>query len=303
MTPPSAWLSRRELVASLGLGIAASRLLGCRPKTAIPSDYDYALPAFQRAPAFPGGVPPASSITPEWAAASYNNFYEFGTEKERVWERALALRARPWTVEVSGLCHAPRTFDLDELLGFDMEERVYRHRCVEAWAMVVPWVGFPLRSLLDAVQPMGDAGFVRFESLGDETQMPGIGEQPWYPWPYFEALRIDEATHPLAFVAAGIYGHPLPNQHGAPLRLVLPWKYGFKSLKSLVKIELVAEQPGTFWNELVAEEYSFLGNVRPDLPHPRWSQASERMIPSGERVPTRMFNGYAKDVAHLYSSV
>ena len=302
MTSESAWLNRRQLVAGLGLGVAASRLIGCRPKGAIPTQYAYDLAPFERNPSFSGGLAPAESITPEWAAASYNNFYEFGTDKGRVWERARSLRVRPWTVEIGGLCHRPRTFDLDALLALPAEERVYRHRCVEAWSMVVPWVGFPLRSLLEAVDPMGDARFVGFESMGDEAQMPGITEQPWYPWPYFEALRIEEAVHPLAFVATGIYGHPLPNQHGAPLRLVLPWKYGFKSLKSVVRIDLVAEQPGTFWNELVPEEYSFLGNVRPDVPHPRWSQQSERMIPSGERVPTRMYNGYADQVASLYST-
>ena len=206
----------------------------------------------------------------------------------------------PWTIRVDGLCETPTTFGLEELLQLPIEERVYRFRCVEAWSMVVPWVGFPLRTLLERVSPLFSARFVRLVTLDDASRYPGVRSQDWYPWPYFEGLSMAEALHDLTMLAVGIYGHPLPNQHGAPCRLVVPWKYGYKNIKAIVHIELVESVPATFWNQLVPDEYDFLGNVRPDIPHPRWSQAEEREVPTGRRVPTRPYNGYAAQVAGLY---
>lgn len=308
-TPESAWLDRRRLMLALGasgLGLAASA--GCAlagtpkgPKSPIPERYALSLPSFSRSARFPGGVSPAVEITPEIAAASYNNFYEFTTNKAEVWRMASSLRPSPWSVEVSGLCAKPKTFDIDELLrAMPIEERVYRFRCVEAWSMVVPWVGFPLSALLRAVEPLADAKYLRLVTLDDKKQFPGAASQSWYPWPYHEGLTMAEAQNELAMLAVGIYGHPLPNQHGAPIRLITPWKYGYKNIKSIVKIELVTEQPPTFWSAIAGDEYDFWGNVRPDIPHPRWSQASDRVLPTGERVPTPMFNGYAEQVAGLY---
>lgn len=309
VTPHSAYVDRRRFVAGLGLTAAASALgIGCAtagetgPKSGpVPESFAVTLPPFERSPRFPGGLPPATELTPREVAASHNNFYEITLDKDQVWRRAGTLKPTPWAVEVAGLVEEPRVFGLEDLLAtMPIEERVYRFRCVEAWSMVVPWVGFPLSALLDAVKPTSKARFVSFQTLNDAAQLPGIDSQPWYPWPYHEALRLDEARNDLAMLAVGIYGEPLPNQHGAPIRLVVPWKYGFKSIKSVVRIELHETQPATFWNTVASDEYSFLGNVRPDQPHPRWSQRSERMIPTGERVPTRMFNGYQDLVGGLY---
>ncbi|MCB9743291.1 MAG: protein-methionine-sulfoxide reductase catalytic subunit MsrP [Alphaproteobacteria bacterium] len=300
-TPEAAWLDRRAFIQALGLG-AIGGALGCRASASpIPEAYAYSLPEHARSPRYAGGMAPAVELTPEQAAASYNNFYEFGTQKDAVWRRAATLQPVPWTLELKGLCEAPRTFDLDSLLArMPIEERVYRFRCVEAWSMVVPWVGFPLKALLEQVRPLSSARFLALTSLADKATMPGIAEQYWYPWPYHEALRMDEAMNPLTLMACGIYGHPLPNQHGAPLRLITPWKYGYKQLKCVVSIELTDKQPPTFWSSVAGDEYDFLGNVRPDIPHPRWSQATDRVIPTGERVKTPMYNGYAAEVAALY---
>lgn len=256
----------------------------------------------------PGATDPAFAAAPDGrvltaheTAASFNNFYEFTTKKKDVWRRVGDFTTTPWSIEVAGLVHEPAVFDLNDLMTrFPAQERIYRHRCVEAWAMVVPWTGFPLRALLDLVKPMGSAKFVRFVTAQRPEQMPGLKNQSWYPWPYFEALRIDEATNPLTFLATGLYGRPLPRQNGAPARLVVPWKYGYKSIKSIVRIELVEEQPTTFWSSLVPDEYDFWSNVDPKVPHPRWSQATERDIQTGEKHPTLAFNGYADQVAGMY---
>lgn len=241
-------------------------------------------------------------LTDPQIAGTYNNFYEFTTNKERVWELARDFRSRPWEVEVTGLIENPRTFDIDEIeRDFPLEERLYRHRCVEAWAMAVPWTGFPLRLLLERVQPTSQARFVRFITVNRPEEMPGIQRQSWYPWPYYEGLTIEEAMNDLTLLTTGIYGRRLPPQHGAPVRIVTPWKYGYKSPKSIVRIELIAEQPPTFWNDLAPREYSFQSNVDPEVPHPRWSQASERMIGSGDRRPTLLYNGYGEWVADLYA--
>ena len=251
------------------------------------------------------------SITPEADTSQYNNFYEFGGTKN-IWQAAQALPTDKWTVEVTGLVNQPRTFDLDDLIKeFPLEERIYRFRCVEAWAMVVPWLGFPMRSLMKAVDPKTNAKFVRFTSFYDPKVCPGPGgwtDTSNLPWPYTESLRIDEMAHDLAFFAVGIYGHRLPKQQGAPLRMVIPWKYGFKGAKSIVKIEFMNFQPPTYWHTLAPNEYSFEANVNPDVPHPRWSQAEERLLGTGlhpalwKRQPTLLYNGYA-EVAPLYGGL
>jgi len=235
---------------------------------------------------------------------NYNNFYEFSTNKRSVAIEARGFVTRPWTVVVDGLVDKPTTFDIDQLLQFPLEERIYRLRCVEAWSMVIPWVGFPLSQLLDKVQPNSQARYVAFQTLHDPKRMPnqltGV-----LRWPYVEGLRLDEAMHPLTILATGLYGETLPPQDGAPIRLVVPWKYGFKSIKSIVRISLVAEQPPATWNIQAPREYGFYSNVNPDVDHPRWSQAKEHRI--GESIfsyrPTRPFNGYAEQVAHLYAGL
>ena len=234
---------------------------------------------------------------------SYNNFYEFGTGKDDPAATAHTLRPRPWTVAIEGEVAKPQVVDLDRLLGwFPLEERVYRMRCVEAWSMVIPWIGFPLGDLLRRVEPTSRAKHVAFTTLHDPEQMPGQ-RRAVLDWPYVEGLRLDEAMHPLAILAVGLYGTVLPNQNGAPLRLVVPWKYGFKGIKSIVTIRLVAEQPPTTWNRAAPDEYGFYANVNPAVDHPRWSQATERRIGDFLRRPTLPFNGYAEQVAHLYTGM
>jgi sulfoxide reductase catalytic subunit YedY len=240
-------------------------------------------------------------LSDEKTAATYNNYYEFTTDKERVAELAQKLTLRPWTIELAGLVGKPKVWDLGELVKrFPLEERLYRHRCVEAWSMAVPWIGFPLAELIKLGAPLSTAKYVRFVSLKRPSEMPGMAEQRWYPWPYFEGLTLAEAMNELALVVTGVYGHDLPAQHGAPVRLAVPWKYGYKSPKAIVRIELTATQPATFWNSVAPDEYGFLSNVDPRVPHPRWSQASERVIGSGERRPTLPYNGYGEYVASLY---
>jgi sulfoxide reductase catalytic subunit YedY len=234
--------------------------------------------------------------------ANFNNFYEFTTNKTKVAQLAKDFRTSPWEVEVGGLVAKPKTFGLEELLKFDQEERIYRMRCVEGWSMVIPWEGFPLSRLLNEVEPLSSAKYVRFVTLLDHDQMPGTGNR-LYPWPYQEGLRMDEAMNDLTILATGIYGEPMPNQNGAPIRLVVPWKYGFKSIKSIVMIELVEEQPETMWSTIAPQEYGFYSNVNPEVSHPRWSQASERRIGENKRRPTLMFNGYGEEVAHLYEGM
>jgi sulfoxide reductase catalytic subunit YedY len=238
-------------------------------------------------------------LTDKAEAARYCNFYEFTTSKD-VWRSVKLFQALPWQVEVTGLVAKPQTFDLDDLLRvFALEERNYRHRCVEAWAMAVPWTGFPLAALVRKVEPLADAKFVRFVTFQRPAQASRQRHR-FEPWPYTEGLTLAEATNELAFLATGIYGQPLLKQHGAPIRLVVPWKYGFKSAKSIERIEFTDQQPATFWNTLTPREYDFEANVNPDKPHPRWSQVAERMLGTGERRPTQMYNGYGEWVAKLY---
>jgi methionine sulfoxide reductase catalytic subunit len=246
---------------------------------------------------------PGEEATPYGDVTSYNNFYEFGTDKYSPARRAQALITRPWTVAVEGLVNRPRVFDVDELTRlFTPEDRVYRFRCVEGWSMVIPWLGFPLAALLKLVEPQGSAQYVAFETANDPDGR-NIPQTDALSWPYVEGLRLDEALHPLTILATGLYGEPLPAQNGAPLRLVVPWKYGFKSIKSVVRIHLVSQLPPTTWNLQAPDEYGFFSNVNPEVPHPRWSQASERRIGEFGRRPTLPFNGYAGEVAGLYAGM
>jgi sulfoxide reductase catalytic subunit YedY len=284
ITPEKIYWRRREVLRAMGFLGMSALLGGCG-----------------EAPRG-GRWPVDRPLTPEDVAARFNNFYEFSEDKGRVHELVGRFQVRPWTLKVDGLVEKPRTFDLDEVLKLPHEERIYRFRCVEAWAMTVPWTGVPLARLLAECRPLSSAKFVRFTSFLKPDEAPNQGKGSKYPWPYYEALSIEEAMHELTLVASGIYGHPLPKQHGAPLRIVVPWKYGYKSPKSIVRIELVAEKPHTFWNDLEPAEYSFWSNVEPHVPHPRWSQATERLIGTGERVPTLLYNGYGEQVAKLYKS-
>jgi sulfoxide reductase catalytic subunit YedY len=308
VTPESAYRSRRAFLALAGLTALGGATLIAGVGKPRPRDAQAQLPDFAKLPTadrYPAArnqrYTVDRALSEEKVAAAHNNFYEFTTDKGRVWELAKEFHAWPWTVEVAGLVSKPGKLDVEQLIrSMPLEERVYRFRCVEAWAMTVPWTGFPLRKLIEQVQPTSQARFVRFTSFLRPAEAVGQKTQTWYPWPYYEALRMDEAMHELAMVTTGIYGHPLPNQHGAPLRVIVPWKYGYKNPKSFVKIEFVAEQPRTFWNDLAPDEYSFLSNVNPNVPHPRWSQAKEQLIGSGDHVPTRMFNGYEEFVAAMY---
>lgn len=296
VTPERDYLRRRDFLRHLGLagiGLATAFRSGALAQDT-PAGSPFPSP---RNPDFV----PRTPITPERLALTYNNFYEFSTTKDRVHRLVDRFQVRPWKLEVTGLCEKPMSIDIDELLRrYPHEERVYRFRCVEAWSMVVPWTGFPLSRLLQDVQPKAEARFVRLQTAVKPAEMPGISRLADYPWPYTEGLRIDEAMNPLVLLATGLYGKPMPKQNGAPVRLVVPWKYGYKSIKSIVRIELVEKQPATLWETLLPSEYPFESNVDPGVPHPRWSQATERVLGTGERIPTLKYNGYGEQVAHLY---
>ena len=308
ITPEHVYLSRRRFMKGAGALVVGSLLAAaCGPQTPTPAP-NLQLPTADLPPPTPFPPTTASSdelgreLTSFDAITSYNNFYEFTTSKEKVARLARDFKTSPWSVEVGGLVNKPRTFDLDDLLSFTQEERIYRLRCVEAWSMVIPWVGFPLAKLLQEVEPTPAAQYVRFETLYDPEQMPGL-KSPSYAWPYVEGLRLDEAMHDLTMLATGLYGKPLLPQSGAPVRLVVPWKYGFKSIKSVVKIDLVEEMPISLWMAAAPNEYGFYANVNPEVPHPRWSQATERQIGGGKRVKTLLLNGYDEEVAHLYDDL
>jgi sulfoxide reductase catalytic subunit YedY len=287
VTPKQQWLNRRQLMAGVGALALASPALA--QITAAPSRY-------------------STDETPNTLEdiSSYNNFYEFGYDKEDPARYAQGLTVDPWSVVIDGLVDKPGTYALDDLLsGVTLEERIYRFRCVEAWSMVVPWIGFELATLLGRVGVQAGARYVAFETLVRPEEMPGQ-QAGMIEWPYREGLRLDEAMHPLTILATGLYGEPMPKQNGAPIRLVVPWKYGFKSIKSIVKISLVAEQPQSTWNMLQPSEYGFYSNVNPQVDHPRWSQASERRVGGGlfaPRIDTLMFNGYGDEVASLYAGM
>ena len=248
------------------------------------------------------GYSTKEELTPFDDITNYNNFYEFSTNKTSVAPEAKGFVTKPWSVAVSGLVNKPKTFDLEELLKFPLEERIYRLRCVEGWSMVIPWIGFPLSKLLEKVEPTAQARYVAFQTLLDPQRMPNQ-RTGVLDWPYVEGLRLDEAMHPLTILATGLYGEMLPPQNGAPVRLVVPWKYGFKSIKSIVKIELVPNEPPTTWNIQAPHEYGFYSNVNPNVAHPRWSQARERRIGEFSMRETVLFNGYADQVAHLYQGM
>ncbi len=306
ITPEHVYLSRRKLLAAMVALAASSLLAACSDAHTEPTALTVAGPLALEGTSTPP-LPPLSSdrdelgapLTPWEAITRYTNFYEFSTSKEGAARLARNFRTAPWTVEVGGLVARPRTFGLEDLYQFEQEERIYRMRCVEGWSMVIPWIGFPLARLLNKVEPLSQARYVRFETLYDPEQMPGQ-KSSFYPWPYVEGLRLDEAMHDLTILATGLYGRLLLPQNGAPLRLVVPWKYGFKSIKSIVRIDLVEEQPVSLWMAAAPKEYGFYANVNPQVPHPRWSQASERRIGEDRRIPTMLFNGYAEEVAHLY---
>lgn len=299
ITPYSLYLSRRDFLKAAGIVTGSALFAACAPEateTAIPEE-EASAPPTGKTDEFGDPANSFQDIT------NYNNFYEFSTDKEAVNPLSKEFNIAPWTVEVYGLVNNPKTYGVEDLLSkFPQEERIYRLRCVEAWSMVIPWMGFPLASLLNEVEPTSEAKFVRFETVYRPEEMPGQ-KSPFYPWPYQEGLRLDEAMHDLTILGTGLYGQPMPNSNGAPIRLVVPWKYGFKSIKSIVKIELVAEQPATLWNTVGSIEYGFYSNVNPERSHPRWSQASERRIGELSRRPTLMFNGYAEQVASLYEGM
>jgi len=297
-TPESVFLDRRHIVQAMGMGalIAATGGMAAPARAALPPDPSAGLYPVKRNDRYTLDRP----ITDENLATHYNNFYEFTEDKD---VDADALPIRPWTVEIDGMVEKKMTLDIDDLLKrMTLEERLYRHRCVEAWSMAVPWSGFPLKDLVTLANPLGSATYVRFETFQNSKIAPGQREF-WYPWPYIEGLTMFEATNELAFMVTGMYGHPVPRQDGAPLRLATPWKYGFKSTKSIVKIIFTDQRPKTFWETLQSSEYGFWANVNPAVPHPRWSQATERVLGGDQRRPTLIWNGYGEYVAHLYDGL
>ena len=301
ITPKQIFLNRRQILT----GSSAVGISSLLPNSAYADALNYTKTNYAV----------DAEITSKSDATSYNNFYEFGTGKNDPKNNASMMKISPWSVQINGLVDKPGDYDLDDILsGIGLEERIYRFRCVEAWSMVVPWIGFSLSKILNKVGVQPSAKYVAFETLNRPSEMVGIGANPRFPWPYVEGLRLDEAMNPLAMIATGMYGESLPNQNGAPLRLVVPWKYGFKSIKSIVRISLTDSQPETTWNKLAPQEYGFYSNVNPNVDHPRWSQASERVIGgsifklgsplfSGSKRETPMFNGYAEEVANLYSGM
>jgi len=298
-TPEHLYWSRREVIRAL----AAGPVLASVPAMVVGAWAQEGDPS--------AGLYPVSQnmryrldrpLTPEDIATTYNNFYEFGSHKQ-IWQAAQDLRIRPWEIRIDGLVEKEMTIGFDELLAkMPLEERLYRHRCVEAWSMDVPWSGFAMSALIDFARPLGSAKFVVMQTFHDKDMAPGQ-RQFWYPWPYTEGLTMAEATNELTFLVTGLYGKPVPRQNGAPLRIALPWKYGFKSIKSIVRFSFTEERPKTFWEEVGPTEYGFWANVNPEVPHPRWSQAQERSITTGETVPTRLYNGYGEFVAHLYADL
>lgn len=318
ITPEHLFWQRRQFVKQLTLGGAAMMTACAAPEATVSeSGTEPAAPTdtvSADAPADAPTVVAATSVPDEprdelggaltsyAAVTGYNNYYEFTTDKEAVAAAASSFVVQPWSVVVDGMVQKPGQFALEDLLAIESEERIYRLRCVEGWSMVIPWYGFPLHRLLNKVEPTADAKYVRFETLYDPVRMPGQNE-PWYEWPYVEGLRLDEAMHDLTLIATGVYGKELPNQNGAPLRLAVPWKYGFKSIKAIVRITLTDEQPTSLWMAASPTEYGFYANVNPRVDHPRWSQADERRIGEDGRRRTLMFNGYNDEVASLYTGM
>jgi sulfoxide reductase catalytic subunit YedY len=309
ITPQGAYESRRELLKLLATGVAGSVLASWAARDAMAAvPRPGKLAALNAVPSKVDGAMTMEKLTDYKDATSYNNFYEFGTDKADPAHNAHTLKTSPWTVEITGLVKKPAKYTLEDLLKLSaQEERIYRLRCVEGWSMVIPWVGYSLSKLIEKVEPLGNAKYVEFETLADPKTMPFVGSRV-LAWPYTEGLRMDEAMHPLTLLAFGMYGEVLPNQNGAPLRIVVPWKYGFKSAKSIVRIRFTQDEPKTAWNKAAANEYGFYSNVNPNVDHPRWSQATERRIGEGEglfakRRKTLMFNGYEQQVGQLYAGM
>lgn len=309
ITPPGVYAKRREFLTQAGLFAGTTAVVGAglwgltsregrsRP---VPAPLASTAPTAALTVAKRGEFAVDEAVTSFDAVTTYNNFYELGLDKSDPSANAGTLKPRPWTVQIDGAVQRPKTVGIDELIGlFPLEERVYRMRCVEAWSMVIPWLGFPLSALLSRVEPLGTAKYVQFTTLLDADQLPGQRARV-LDWPYVEGLRLDEAMHPLTLMAVGLYGKELPGQNGAPLRLVVPWKYGFKGVKSIVRMTLTTSEPRTTWAAAAPREYGFYANVNPDVAHPRWSQASERRIGDLMRRKTLMFNGYGEQVASLY---
>jgi len=296
-TPEAVFLKRRELLKFVAAGsIFAPALLSSVAVAG--EDPSAELYPAKRNPRYTLDWP----LTDEKLATKYNNFYEFGSQKT-IADEAQALNTRPWTIKIDGMVDKEMTVDLDDLLkNFPLEERLYRHRCVEAWSMAVPWSGFPMAAFVDFAKPLGSAKYVRTETFLDPKIAPGQKEV-WYPWPYIEGVTMAEAGNELSFLVTGMYGKPSPKQNGAPLRLVLPWKYGFKSVKSIVRFSFTDKRPVSFWEAVQGDEYGFWANVNPDVPHPRWSQATERVLGIDGRRPTLKWNGYGEYVAHLYDGL
>ena len=291
-TSESAYLNRRGLVKAMGLGAIAASIPSLARAEDDPSAKLYPV----KANATYGAPTP---MTAEKLATTYNNFYEFDTDKS-IYRAAQKMPIRPWMIKVAGLVEKPFEIDIDSLLAkMPLEERVYRHRCVETWSMIVPWSGFAMKSLVEFCKPTSGAKYVVMQTLNKPSVMPGQKDFT-YPWPYTEGLAMDEAMNDLCFIATGLYGKPIPKQNGAPLRLVAPWKYGFKNVKSIVSIEFTEKRPVSLWEKLNSDEYGFCANVNPQVPHPRWSQATEKPLGTGDRVPTQLYNGYGEFVAGLY---
>lgn len=307
VTPEPVYLSRRRLMQGALLGVASSAMPGTGWAQYPDVEPAIAPPWLQRRLTDVQWAPsPAEAVAPFKVASQYNNFYEFGAGKTDPARHASAMQTEPWSVRIDGLVAKPGVYDLEQICAQSrLQERIYRLRCVEAWSMVIPWLGFPLAELIRRVEPLGDARYLRFETLHRPEEMPGTRSRfSLIDWPYVEGLRLDEAMHPLTILAVGMYGRVLPNQNGAPLRLVVPWKYGFKSIKSIVRISFVSEQPKSSWMLIAPDEYGFYANVNPAVSHPRWSQAQERRLPntlfSPNLRPTQLFNGYGEEVAELY---
>jgi methionine sulfoxide reductase catalytic subunit len=297
-TPEAVFLDRRRLMQAMGAGalVAASEGWGAGAFAAAETDPSAKLYPAKRDDKYKLD----RKLTEEKWSTHYNNFYEYTEDKD---VDADALQIRPWTVAVDGMVEKPFTIAIDDLLKkMPLEERLYRHRCVEAWSMAVPWSGFPMKAFVDFARPLGGAKYVKMVTFLNPKMAPGQ-KKFWYPWPYTEGLTMFEATNELAFLVTGMYGHPVPKQDGAPLRLAVPWKYGFKSVKSIVKFTFTDQRPKTFWEALQASEYGFWANVNPAVPHPRWSQSSERVLGTDERVPTLIWNGYGEYVAHMYDGL
>ncbi|MBU1174048.1 MAG: protein-methionine-sulfoxide reductase catalytic subunit MsrP [Alphaproteobacteria bacterium] len=317
VAPEHVYINRRSLMKGMAGLIAGGGLAACSdggaaaPEAESPAS-DAHLGPMAGAPvdppelsyttnaAYDGG----RAVTPEKTSTTYNNFYEFGSHKSIAQEADKQLKPRPWQIAIDGEVERPMLLDVDDLIArMDLEERIYRHRCVERWAITVPWIGFPVRKLIDLARPLSSAKYLRMETFGNPDFASGIRNQDWYPWPYVEGMTMAEASNDLSLLVVGVYGKIVPNAMGAPIRLHLPWKYGFKSIKSIVRFTFTAERPLSFWQEIAANEYGFWANINPDVPHPRWSQAQEQLLGTAEVVPTQIFNGYGEAVADLYAGL